>query len=340
MYCALRKGMALVRLAALLFAVLAIGSCGGGGGGGGGSSGSKVFVADSGTHAIGSVDNPNPAPGNVKVDRIITGTSSNFINGNIPALFLDVARDQLYVSNETSIVVFNNARFANGPIDYNRRVAMLVPPGGNFNSLSLDSTRDMLYVGDNQNGVRVYDNASTLNETGGPSNLPNRTISGNFGPNFFVRDVAVDAGKNILYVATVDSTPAMSVVVFDSASTATGNLAPSRTISIPTSVNGGTMGLFIDSTHDRLFVADTSGDVFVIENASSKSGTPAPPDRTVILPSVVTRLAVDTVNDRLYAASSSALYVVPGVSTASGAVLATAALAAPGSIFTAVAVRP
>jgi hypothetical protein len=123
MDCALRKGMALVRLAALLFAVLAIGSCGGGGGGGGGSSGSKVFVADSGTHAIGSVDNPNPPPGNVKVDRIITGTSSNFINGNIPALFLDVARDQLYVSNESSIVVFNNARFANGPIDYNRRVA-------------------------------------------------------------------------------------------------------------------------------------------------------------------------------------------------------------------------
>jgi len=101
-------------------------------------------VADSGTHAIGSVDNPNPAPGNIGIDRIITGTSSNGIIGTIPAHLLDVARDQLYVSNETSIFVFNNARFANGPVDCSRRVAT-IPGSGNFNSLQLDSTRDLPY---------------------------------------------------------------------------------------------------------------------------------------------------------------------------------------------------
>jgi hypothetical protein len=346
MYCVLGKGRTLVRLAVLLSAVLSLGSCGGGGGSSGPGP-SKVFVADSGNAAIGSVSNPNPAPGTVTVDRIIRGTSSNGIVplGIVPALFLDAARNQLYVSNETSIFVFNNASTANGPIDYNRRIATVSPlGGGNFNSLQLDSTRDMLYVGDLTTGIRVYHNASISNEIGGPDRSPDRTISSaDFGTDFRVRDIAVDPTNDVLYVAVVTNVPAlaMRVFVFDAASTLNTSLAPNRTIPIPTSTYG-TMGLVVDVSHDRLFVADSSGDVYLIENAHTRTGGPtSPPDRTIILPSTVTRLAVDTVNDRLYAAGgATALYVVPGVSTASGLVAATAVLPSATGNFTAVAVTP
>lgn len=324
------------RLALLLSLCLSLGACGGGGSGGGGTAPSKVFVADSGNSVIGSVANPNPAPGIVRIDRII---SSPQLTGTIPALFLDVARNELYVSNETSLVVFARANIASGSTNISRRIATLVPPGGNFNSLYLDTVRNMLYVGDQPNGVRVYHGARTANELGGPDNLPDRTLSGDFGANFVVRDVAVDTTKDILYVAVVNNGPlAMSVMSFDNASTLNGTVAPSRTITISTSVYG-TMGLFIDAGRDRLYVADTANGVHVYDTASIKSD-PVIPDRSIGLPSVVNRLAVDTVNDRLYATAGTAVYIVPNVSTASGVIPAIAALAGAGSSFTAVAVAP
>jgi hypothetical protein len=346
MHRALAKGMGFVRLAVLLFAVFSLGSCGGGGGGDGGSAGGKFYLAVSvplSNAAIASVDNPNPTPGNLAADRTIQGTSSNAVINNIPAILIDAARDQLYVSNETSIVVFNNARFANGPVNYNRRVASLaILGGGNFNSLQLDSTRDTLYVGDVVAGVRVYHGASTANEAGGPDRAPDRTISSaSFGTDFRVRDVAIDQANDILYVAVVTNAPslAMSIFVFNNASGLNSNaLTPDRTITITTSVFG-TMGLFLDTAHDRLYVADSGGDVFVYESAHNQAGSP-PPNKTIILPSTVTKITVDTVNDRLYAAGGqTAFYIVPGVSTAFGAVAATAGLTPPGSSFTAVAIR-
>jgi hypothetical protein len=330
-----------VRLVVLLWVCLCLSACGGGGGGSGGDrlgiAPSKLFVADSGTDVIGSVANPNPAPGTIQVDRII---SSNQLSGNLPALFLDASQDELYVSTEISLVVFNRASVTNGLTDISRRVATVSPlGGGNFNSLYLDSTRDMLYVGDQPNGVRVYHNARTANELGAPDNLPNRTLSGNFGANFAIRDVAVDTIKDILYVAVVNTLPSMSVMAFHNASSVDGSVTPTRTITIPASVYG-TMGLFIDPGRDRLYVADSASNVLVFETASIKTD-PVAPDRSVILPSPpVTRLTVDTTNDRLYAAGGSAVYIVPGISTATGTVSATAALAGPGSNFTAVAVTP
>jgi hypothetical protein len=60
-------------LSAFILAGLA--GCGGGGGGDGGDGrpSSKLFVVDSGNHAIGSMINPNPTPGTFAVDRIISG---------------------------------------------------------------------------------------------------------------------------------------------------------------------------------------------------------------------------------------------------------------------------
>jgi hypothetical protein len=340
MYRAVGRTMALISLAALLFTVASIGSCGGGGAGSGDAGGgSKLFVADSGHDAIGSVINTNPPPGNVIVDRVITGTSSNGMAGStIPAILLDAAKDQLYVSTQISIVVFNNAGFANGPIDPSRR---LTSAGGGYNSMSLDSANDYLYVGDSSVGVQVFHNASTANETF-PLNMPSRTItSPSFGVNFAIRDVAFDAAKDILYVAVSTTSPfiGMSIFSFDDVSALNGSVAPDRTIPISTS-NSGNMGLFVDSANDRLYFADSGGGVSIFEDASTRND-PATPEKSILLPSPVLRLAVDTVNDRLYAAGSTALYILPNVSTVPpGPVSATAALASSGGSFTAVAVRP
>ncbi|MEO8007943.1 MAG: hypothetical protein ABI728_05415 [Betaproteobacteria bacterium] len=129
--------------------------------------------------------------------------------------------------------------------------------------MSLDSARDYLYVGDSPNGVRVYHNASIANESGATTNLPTRTIStADIGLTLLVRDIALDPGRDILYVA-VDTQfaipPSMSILVFDNASSLNGSmLTPDRTITITTSVYG-TMGLFIDTAHDRLYFADSGG---------------------------------------------------------------------------------
>lgn len=72
-----------------------VGACGGGGGAPPEPAASKLFVADSGQHGIGSVINPNPPPGVIGADRIVTATSTNFLGANIPSMFLDAARDQL-----------------------------------------------------------------------------------------------------------------------------------------------------------------------------------------------------------------------------------------------------
>jgi hypothetical protein len=346
MYFSQSRKLLQIRLAVLIVATLCMSSCGGGGGGGGGSSGSNVFVAASessglGNADIGSIESLDPPPGNITVSRVIEGTSSNGLVGTVPAMLLDAARDQLYVSSEIAVYAFNNARFANGPVAFSRRVAMIVG-GGNFNSLQLDSARDMLYVGDSSNGVRVYHNASTLNELGRPDNLPNRTISTtSIGP-FFVRDIALDLSKDILYVAVVTQAfPAeMAILVFDGASSLNGTAStPNRTITVTTTVYG-TMGLFVDAAQNRLYVADSLGSVLVFEAASTKTGS-VTPDKGIGFSSVIRRLVVDTTNDRLYAAGSSALYIVSNISTVPpGNVNATAALAPLDIHFTAVAVRP
>ncbi|HVY06539.1 MAG TPA: hypothetical protein VHB46_11235 [Burkholderiales bacterium] len=332
---------ALVRLGIVCLLGFVVASCGGGGGGGSAAAGSKLFVADAGNSAIGSVSNTNPSPGAVPVERIMRG---NGIDSQMSALLLDPSRDQLYVANGIQVVEFNNASTANGTVSSNRTIATIVG-GGNFNSLQYDSARDMLYVGDLSNGVRIYNNASTSNELGGPSRLPDRTITtADIGITIGVRDIALDTVRDILYIAVsaLPSNPATtSILVFDHASNP--NPTPDRTISLG-AISATTMGLFVDGTHNRLYFA-IQGGVQVYETASTKSdlGTNTP-DKTILIQGspVIYRLAVDTVNDRLYAAAgTTALYIVSNVSTLpSGLATATAALPNAGGNFTAVAVRP
>jgi hypothetical protein len=329
--------------------ILAIASLAACGKGGGSSSpaptpGSKLFVADSGNHAIASFVNSNPAPGAgtipVPVDRIITGSNIN-LPGNIPAFALDATNDRLYVSNELSVLVFNNASTASGNTGPSRTAATL--GSGNFTSLFVDTTNDRLYVGDGPNGVKVFNSASTLTGNTGPDTpTPNRFLT-NFGTGSSIRGLAVDVTKNVLYVAGVTTAPSIVVSIFDNADAVDAAAAPVRTITIAATSDMG--GIFLDSTNDRLYLSDPVGHILVYDTVSAKNDPAATPDRTINLPTASkAQLAVDIVNDRLYAAPPGAggyLLIVQNASTASGPQPTSVELLPPANgDLTAVAVKP
>jgi hypothetical protein len=341
------------RRAALLIIAASLAACGGSGGyGGGGGSNmpvagvgpSKVFAADSGHMAIGSLANPDPGAGAIAIDRIIGGPF-NYpgLSNNIGSLALDPALDYLYVGNGTSILVFNGASQANGDIFSNRTITSN-PGFSNTGSMFLDTTHDVLYVGDDLAGVRVFNGISAL---ASGSQAPSRSVTGNFGTTFLIRGVAVDTTvRDILYVSNDMSSPATShqILVFDSGSTVT-TAAPNRTIS-PTdsathTLNFTVGGIAVDATRDLLYVGGgtvTFG-VMVFSTASKATGMIAP-DKIFNIPGVIAKVVIDPVADRLYAINSSFIYIIDNASSALGSVTAKAVQAPALGSFTAFAVNP
>ena len=336
--------VALVQLASLA-------ACGGGGGYGGGGGNmpvagvgpSKVFAADSGHKAIGSLANPDPGAGAIAIDRTIMGPLYTGLSGNIGSLALDPALDYLYVGNGASILVFNGASQANGDVSPSRIISSN-PGFGNTGSMFLDTTHNALYVGDDLAGVRVFKGISGL-ATG--TQTPDHSVTGNFGTAFTIRGVAVDTTtKDILYVSNDMTSPSTShqILVFDAGSTVT-TAAPARTIT-PTdsathTLNFTVGGIAVDATRDLLYVGGgtvTFG-VMVFSNASAATGMIAP-DKIFNIPGVIAKVVIDPVADRLYAINSSFIYVIDGASTALGSVTAKAVQAPALGNFTAFAVNP
>ena len=335
------RALRLLAVSVMLSSLLGLAACGGGGGYGGGGGNmpvsgaapSKLFGADSPHMAIGSLANPNPGAGTIPVDRIIAGPYYTSLSNNIGSLALDPALDYLYVGNGTSIRVFYSASMANGDVSPLRAISGI----GNTGSLFLDAVNNRLYVGDDVNGVKVFNGASMASG----ALAPNRTITGDFGATFAIHGVAVDTTvKNILYVSNTNHTSSSDQIsVFDGAGTVNGSNPPSRTIT-PNPASG-VGGIFLDAANDRLYVASGSSasNVMVFDTASTANGS-ITPARTMTFPAAITSVVVDTVNDRLYAVSLGAIYILNGASAASGSVTATAIFPPAGGSFTAVAVAP
>jgi hypothetical protein len=332
------------RLAALLILVTTgLAACGGSGYGSGGGmmpvagvGPSKLFAADSTNMAIDSLANPNPAAGMLAADRMITNTFGYAgLSSTMGSLALDAANDRLYVGTGTSIVEFDGASMLNGYLFFTRRITI----AGNTGSLFLDTTNDRLYVGNDTSGVQVFNAASMANGT----LAADRTLTG-FGAGFQILGVAVDTAKNILYVSNTTTGPSYQVSVFDSAGAVNNTDTPNRTITPNVSNTAEPVGgIALDATHDILYVAggSTSPLVMVFTGASTADNTAgaATPSRTMTFPANISNVVLDVPNDRLYALGGSTLYVLNGVSTASGMVTP-AAVTLSGGNLTAVAVNP
>ena len=330
----------LLRAAPLAFiAALGLAACGGYSGSGmpypmsTGGAPSKLFAADAGYPGIGSLINPDPAPGMVVVDRFFYGGG---LTASVGSLSLDTLNDRLYVGNGTSILVYNGASMAMGIPSPDRTITGITSAA----SLFIDAANNRLYVGDAAVGVRVFDPADMANNMASVS----RSITGNFGATFQIHGVAVDAGKDILYVSnsTLTPTPSNQITLF-TASTAND---PATTKATITPTDGGmnnlsVAGIALDSTNNRLYVAGPAPTVLVFDLASTLTGAQTA-SRTITLPGQIRSVAIDPVGDRLYAVelNGAAIYIVEGAHTASGVPSVVKAITPPYGNFTGVAVNP
>lgn len=168
---------------------------------------------------------------------------------------------KLYVTNDAanSIVRFDNAFTATGNVTPAVTISGAATQLNNPQYIFLDATSNRLFVANtNSSSILVFDNMSTLNGNVSPTRVI--TSASLATPT----DVALDKGRDLLYVADTNS-----VLVFAGASTANGTTVPVRTLQ-----PGFTPGaLLIDAANDRLFAADpVTNSINVFEGASTLSG--------------------------------------------------------------------
>jgi len=316
-----RRAPGLALMALLSASLVVLTACGGGGGDGGGTPAgptpaSRLYVSRLG--AVLSYDNADSVSGAAPVNRTISGAATTLAASG--GIAVDMPNDRLYVANLSgnSVLVFDNASAATGNVAPSRTIA------GPATTLSLtdgasvffDTTDNRLYVSSG-NSILVFDNAGAA--TGNVA--PSRTLSGAATTLSGASGVHVDTARNKLYVASYSSD---RILVFDNASAATGNIAPSRTIAGVNTTLDTPVGIFVDTVTDRLYVANLFGNsVLVFDNASARAGNIAP-DR--IIAGAATALAnpasvfVDTGTDRVYVANNTgnSIVVFDNAGTATG----------------------
>ncbi|HEV2988163.1 MAG TPA: hypothetical protein VG759_06965 [Candidatus Angelobacter sp.] len=162
-----------------------------------------------------------------------------------------------------------------------------------------------------------FDNASTVSGNA----TPGATISGTatllVSPSYLFLDVA----NNRLFVANQGGG---NVLVFDNATTQTGNVAPTRTIGGSNTRLFSPVDVALDKTKDLLYVADnTAGTIVVFTNGSTANGNISPAS-SLTLGFVPSALFSDGANNRLFVAdiTNNAVRVFDNASTLTGGVTA------------------
>jgi hypothetical protein len=317
-------------------ALLILAACGGGGDSTPPPAPSKVFAADEVNGGVGSTENSNPTPGaTFAITRIIAGSNTQIpvgpgCSGCLPSLALDSGRDQLYVSTNTSILVFNNAGTATGNIAPSRTVG----GGGTGPSrhLQLNTATDILYVSTPNGSIFRIDSASAANSTTTASRTFTLPVGGDS-----VTGIALDATNDVLYVGFSRGSVG---IILGVSTKLNGAITPDAEITVGTT--GTLQSITIDGPRDRLYVANHLGQVFVFDAAHTRTTGAPTPSRTIALPfSTQHRLFLETTNDRLYASGQNRVVIVNNAGTANGTVTAAVAqLSTMNSDLTAVVARP
>jgi DNA-binding beta-propeller fold protein YncE len=240
--------------------------------------------------------------------------------GASPFVFGTGSASQLYVSGNggDSLLSYNNADTLTGSTAPNR-----VVNGGNTllnepRSIAVDMTRHQIYVANfSGNSILVFNGARTVSGDRAPARTFTGAATTLNGPSALFLDVFNDR----LYIAnTTDN----SILVYNNASTASGNVSPSRTLKGgATSLNAPT-GVFVDTTRDKMYVINGGANsILAFDNAATVSGN-TPPARTISGLSTGMNSpsagALDVFQDRLYVANtgSDVILVFNAISTISG----------------------
>ena len=166
---------------------------------------------------------------------------------------------KIYVSNSpaNSIVRFDNALTVTGNATPGATISGASTQLSSPQYMLLDAPNNRLFVANQgASSVLIFENASA--KTGNVT--PERTISGAATQLASPVDLALDSGRNLLYVA--DSS---NILAFSSASTISGNSPPVRTIGLGFAASA----IFFDGNNDRLFVADKAGNTARIYDGAS-----------------------------------------------------------------------
>lgn len=107
-----------------------------------------------------------------------------------------------------------------------------------------------------------------------------------------LHSAAYDAQRDLVYVASKTNG---TITVFANASTATGNIAPARIITVAGETQIQAMEL--DAARDRLYFGSATK-LYVLPSASTQMGTVTPP--VAITVTTAGSASLDTLNDRLY----------------------------------------
>ncbi|HET9183716.1 MAG TPA: hypothetical protein VFP59_16415 [Candidatus Angelobacter sp.] len=152
-----------------------------------------------------------------------------------------------------------------------------------------------LYVATNASILR-FNNALQANGDIAPA----ATITGSSTTLSSPQHLLVDPTGDRLFVANSGGS---SILIFDPASTATGNVPPARTISGASTLLAAPHDLVIDPVNNLLYVADGT-QILVFQSATTTNGD-VPPVRNITLGFAAGAVALDLANDRLYVADPS-----------------------------------
>jgi hypothetical protein len=231
---------------------------------------------------------------------------------------IDVEKNLLYFSNLTSpsVVSFTGIATATGNIAPAGRFTS-TPAFAQLENVEYDPQRKLLYVSGQQPDIHVFDAAAPLDG----AQVPVRSFKESVFTQTSDRRTFLDVANDRLY-QTANQSQVGRVFVFDNASTATGAVAATRTLTGTLTGLQCPWGVALDPQRDLLYVGDyCNNKVRVWANASTVTGDVAP--ARTITPSVGTsvyQLSLDPVTDTLAVQIGSlpAVYFYDAASTLDG----------------------
>lgn len=212
--------------------------------------------------------------GNVTPARVISGTTE--LNHPV-SLWLDSNTKQLYVlsSSNNDILVFTDATTANGNVSPARIISGPATELNYPTSLWFDSNSDQLYVASGYSNISilVFTQASTMNGNVAPVKSITSTLL--YGTHSWLW---LDSPSNEFYV--ICGYNGIGAFVFTDATTANGNVVPTRQITATQAVGGIGGPIWVDSTSDQLYITHQGikepGSILVFDNASTINGNVTP----------------------------------------------------------------
>ncbi|HZU29671.1 MAG TPA: hypothetical protein VFB79_01060 [Candidatus Angelobacter sp.] len=250
----------------------------------------RLYVANNGNFSILIFDNISTKTGNVAPSRTITGNLTNLFsptdvavdttrdllyvaddvdifvfssastaNGNVAplhdispgfrvsAIFIDSANNRLYAADHdnNAIAVFDNASTLDSTVTAPRTIQGAATNLGAPSSVQLDGLGRLVVSNVSPASITIFNNAATATGNIAPSAQISGASTGLNVPDQIVVD---KTGNGTLYNADPG---AARIAIYGNLSTATGNLAPTRTISgasTTLTVAGQPVGVAIDTT--------------------------------------------------------------------------------------------